>query len=273
MWHYAQAPGRLFPKIERRLREMVDLEIGFFDSGAIAHRAYAAGHRSEHADDGQCGRILGVLREHQMSVDDQWLRRLWPRVKKAIEFIISRDPDRDGILDGAQRNTLDAAWFGKISFTSSLYLAALRAGAVMAREMGDEAFAGQCERIAEVGGKQMLTLFNGEYFFQEEDPRHAQAIGVGPGCYIDQIFGQTWAHWIGLGRLFDREKQHTALRSLWRYNFVPDVGPFRKQFPEGRWYAQAGDAGLIMCSWPKQPVAPDKKQHWQYQYFNECMSG
>jgi hypothetical protein len=28
-----------------------------------------------------------------------------------------------------------------------------------------------------------------------------------------------------------------------------------------------------MCSWPKQSVDPAKKKHWQYMYFNECMSG
>jgi uncharacterized protein (DUF608 family) len=273
VWHYAQAPGRLFPEIELRLREMVDYGLGFFDNGAIAHRTYAQGNKAHHADDGHCGRILGMLREHQMSADGEFLRRLWPRVKKSIEFIISRDPDHDGILDGPQPNTLDAAWFGKISFTSSLYLAALRAGAALAREMDDEAFARQCEQIAEAGAKQMLALFDGEYFIQQEDPNQAAAIGVGPGCYIDQIFGQTWADWVGLGRLFDRDKQLAALRSLWRYNFVPDVGPFREQFPEGRWYAKAGDAGLIMCSWPKEPVDPAKKKHWQYMYFNECMSG
>jgi len=273
VWHYAQAPGRLFPEIERRTREMVDFDLGFFENGAIAHRTYAAGDKKHHADDGQCGRILGMLREHQMSADDAFLRKLWPKVKRAVQFMMSRDPNHDGILDGPQPNTLDAAWFGEISFTSSLYLAALKAGAEMAREMGDDDFARQCEQIAAVGAKRMLDLFNGEYFYQEEDPKHKDAIGAGPGCYIDQIFGQTWAHWVGLDCLFDRDKQLTALKSLWKYNFVPDIGPFREQFPRGRWYAKAGDAGLIMCSWPRQPVEPNKKQHWQYMYFNECMTG
>jgi uncharacterized protein (DUF608 family) len=272
VWHYAQAPGRLFPQIECRTREMVDYGLGFRENGAIAYRTGQA-PMTHHADDGQCGRILGMLREHQMSADDAFLRRLWPKVKQSIEFMIARDPNHDGILDGAQPNTLDAAWYGEVSFTSSLYLAALRAGAAMAREMGDDQFAARCDRIADAGSQQILALFNGEYFIQKEDPKHAGAIGVGPGCYIDQVFGQTWAHWVGLGRLFDRDKQLAALQSLWKYNFVPDVGPFREQFPRGRWYAKAGDAGLIMCSWPKEPVDPDKKKHWQYQYFNECMSG
>ena len=33
------------------------------------------------------------------------------------------------MIEGSQPNTLDAAWFGKISFLASLYLATLRAGA------------------------------------------------------------------------------------------------------------------------------------------------
>jgi non-lysosomal glucosylceramidase len=143
----------------------------------------------------------------------------------------------------------------------------------MAREMGDPDFARRCRAIADRGARSMMTLYNGEYFIQVEDPAHRDAIGTGPGCHIDQVFGQTWAHWVGLGHLFDRAAQLSALRALWRYNFVPDVGPFRQQFRKGRWYATAGDAGLLMCTWPKGGQDPHARDHWQYMYFNECMSG
>ncbi len=272
VWHYAQSPGRLFPQIERLVRQRVDFGIGQHADGAISHRTYAT-KGSNHADDGHCGRLLGVYRDHQMSADDGFLRELWPNVKKAIEFLFTRDADGDGILEGAQPNTLDAAWYGRISFTSSLHIAAMRAGEQMAHEMGDDTLAGRCRAVADAGRQSMLALFNGEYFHQIEDEKHLTAIGVGTGCYIDQMIGQTWAHWTDLGELFDREKQLTALRSLWRYNFVPDVGPFRERFTKGRWYASAGDAGLIMCTWPREPVDPGKQKHWQYRYFNECMSG
>jgi len=270
VWHYAQAPGRLFPQIERDIRERVDFGLALGSDGAIHYRGEFHDH---HADDGQCGRILGVLREHQMSQDDSFLRELWPKVKQSIAFMIQRDADQDGLLNGAQPNTLDAAWYGKISFTSSLYLAALKAGETMARSVGDEPFAERCQKIAETGARNILQTYNGEYFYQIEDPQHQDQIGVGPGCYIDQIFGQTWAHWVDLGRLFDRDKQLSALRALWKYNFVPDVGPFRDLFKRGRWYARAGDAGLIMCSWPRGGKNPNFSKHWQYGYFNECMSG
>ena len=190
VWHYAQAPGRLFPEIERIERERVNFGIGQHADGGIGMRTKLTGS-NEHADDGHCGRVLGVLREHQMSTDDAFLRRLWPNVKKAVQFMIRRDGNADGLLEGAQPNTLDANWYGKISFISSLYLAMLKASEAMATEMGDEQFAGQCREIAKRGQKSIQQTFNGEYFVQIEDPDHKDKIGVGSGCYIDQVFGQT----------------------------------------------------------------------------------
>ncbi|HIJ53860.1 MAG TPA: hypothetical protein HPP66_12000 [Planctomycetes bacterium] len=272
VWHYAQAVGRLFPEIERNHREHVDFGIALHADGGIGHRANLLSS-SHPADDGQCGRILGVYREHQMTADYAFLKRMWPKVKKAIKYMTDRDGNDDGIVEGPQPNTLDAAWFGKISFLASLYLAALRAGEAMAVEMGDTDFAQRCRNIAERGRRNILKLYNGEYFYQIEDPNHLNAIGIGKGCYIDQVFGQSWAFQVGLGRLFDEKKIKSALHALWRYNFVPDVGPFREKFKRGRWYAMAGDAGLLMCTWPKGGLREDFKKHWQYMYFNECMSG
>jgi uncharacterized protein (DUF608 family) len=87
VWHYAQAPGRIFPELERLQRERVDFGLAMHEDGGVGHRANLQGS-SHPADDGQCGRILGVYREHQMSADDQFLRRLWPKVKMAIEYMI-----------------------------------------------------------------------------------------------------------------------------------------------------------------------------------------
>jgi non-lysosomal glucosylceramidase len=272
VWHYAQAPGRIFPEIERIEREGVNFGIGQHADGGIGMRTHLKGSNKP-AHDGQCGRILGAYRDHQMSSDDAFLRRIWPNVKKAIEYLIKCDANGDGLIEGAQPNTLDAAWYGKVSFLQSLYIAALRAGQAMAIEMGDRKFADKCERIAIRGAEIIEELYNGEYFIQIEDPAHKKDIGVGPGCYIDQVFGQSWAHQVGLGRIFDKDKQLSALKSLWKYNFVPDVGPFRDRFKQGRWYAMAGDAGLLMCTWPKGGQNPNFEKHWQYMYFNECMSG
>jgi len=269
VWHYAHAPARLFPQLERALREMTDFGVGFEETGRIRFRAE---HNNHWAVDGQAGCILRTYREHQMSADDKFLRRVWPRAKKALQFLISKDANADGIIDGPQHNTLDADWFGQVAWLSSLYLAALRAGEEMAKEMGDESFARQCREIFEKGRRGLdEKLFNGEYYVQTTDEAHRKAVGSYDGCEIDQVFGQSWACQVGLGRILDQAHTRTALQSLWKYNFTPDVGPYRQAYKPGRWYAMAGEGGLLMCTWPKGE-AERVKENYDF-YFNECMTG
>ncbi len=238
-------------------------------TGSIRFRAE---HNNHWAVDGQAGVILRTWREHQMSADDAFLRRVWPRAKKALEFLISKDAGADGIIDGPQHNTLDADWFGRVAWLSGLYLAALRAGEEMANEMGDPAFARQCRDLFDRGRRAIEeTLFNGEYYVQLADPAHRKTVGSYDGCEIDQVFGQSWAWQVGLGRILDETNTKTALRSLWRYNFTPDVGPYRAVNKPGRWYAMPGEGGLLMCAWPRGEA--QRVPGGFDAYFNECMTG
>ncbi len=274
VWHYAQAVGRVFPELERTTRENVDYGFAYLEDGRILYRGEFTDHE---ATDGQCGTILRVFREHTMSADDGFLRRIWPRVKGSIEFLIKEDGNANGVLEGAQFNTLDSAWYGPISWISSLYLAALRAGSVMAGEMGDPAFAQKCDQLILRGSEWVSEhLFDGEYYFQQRDPDRPEAFGAGIGCHIDQVMGQGWAHQLGLGRILPEDKTRSALQSLWRYNFTPDVGPYRKKFEGGRWYAMPGEAGLIMCTFPKggeREARGGQPGHGFAGYLNECMNG
>ncbi|VGO13157.1 hypothetical protein PDESU_01711 [Pontiella desulfatans] len=104
--------------------------------------------------------------------------------------------------------------------------------------------------LYEKGSKGIAMLYNGEYYVQEEEPAYPKAIGVGPGVYVDQVIGQFWANQLGLVRLYNKEHMQSALNTLWKHNFVPDVESFRKTFTEGRYYAWTGDSALIMCTWP-----------------------
>ncbi|MCG8509466.1 MAG: non-lysosomal glucosylceramidase, partial [Rhodospirillales bacterium] len=101
VWGYVQAPGRLFPVLEQRLREMVDYKPGVgFDgpSGRIYQRSE---QRRDDAVDGQSGAIFRTYLVHQMQPDDTFLKRVYPSVKKAMNYLTNRyDADRDGILTG-----------------------------------------------------------------------------------------------------------------------------------------------------------------------------
>ena len=275
VWHYAQAVGRIFPQIERDIRERVDYGIAFDPkSGVINFR----GEWASLAVDGQAGTILRTYREHQMSPDDRFLRRVWPRVRRAMECLLAKDADGDGLLDGNQHNTLDADWFGQVSWLSSLYLAALRAAEEMAREVSDEIFEARARQAFETGAKSLpAKLFNGEYFIHKGDPDHADVVGAYDGCLIDQVFGQCWAYHVDLGRVLPSGQTLSALEAIWRYNFTPDVGPYRKAHEAGRWYAMPGEGGVLMATFPKGPPQAFRDRPGSgagfAMYFNECMTG
>src|SRR5581483_7553775 len=103
------------------------------------------------ATDGECGTILRIYREHQMTRDTAFLRRVWPRAKQALGWLMSRHDRQDGTLEGPQPNTLDAVWYGEIAWMTGMYAAALYAAAEMADEMGDTAFAKRCRSLADSG--------------------------------------------------------------------------------------------------------------------------
>jgi len=268
VWHYAHAVARLFPQLERDLRRRTDFGTAMDPrTGVINHRGEGAGL----AVDGQAGCILRAYREHQMSADDALLKELWPKIKLAMGCLVRMDRG-EGILEGAQHNTLDQPWFGKIAWLSSLYVAAARACEEMAKEVGDKAYAQEMRGIVDRGSKTIdRELFNGEYYVHIPDKDHVKSVGSHNGCEIDQVFGQSWAWQVRLGRILSEENVKKALASLWRYNFTPDVGPWREKNKPGRWYAMAGEGGLIMCSWPKGDAAR-VQQGFDY-YFNECMTG
>ena len=268
VWHYAHAVARLFPELERDLRRRTDFGTAMDPaSGVINHRGEGAGL----AVDGQAGCILRAYREHQMSADGAFLKELWPRIKAAMGCLVRMDKG-EGIIEGGQHNTLDQPWFGKIAWLSSLYIAAARACEEMAGEVGDDGFGRQMREIVGRGSKNIdRELFNGEYYIQVPDKDHAKTVGSHNGCEIDQVFGQSWAWQVGLGRILGEANVKKALASLWKYNFTPDVGPWREKNKPGRWYAMAGEGGLLMCSWPKGDAA--RVQTGFDYYFNECMTG
>ncbi|MCG8508057.1 MAG: glycoside hydrolase family 116 protein, partial [Rhodospirillales bacterium] len=253
VWGYAQAPGRLFPVIEQRLREMRDLKpgIGFDEETGLV--AYRAGFRFNPAVDGQAGVIMRSYLTHQMQQNDAFLKRNYAAIKQAMNYLTeANDADRDGILTGSQHNTLDAAWYGRITWLSLYYQTALHAMAAMADEMDDTGYAEQCRAIAKRGRANVeAQLFNGEYFYHEVDPEHPHSPGTFEGVEYSQLLGQNWAYHVGLGRVIDHAMASTHLDSLWKYNFTTDVGPYREKYTNGRWFAMPGEGGFIACTWPR----------------------
>ncbi len=288
--HYGQVLGRVFPSLARQRRSQVDFGLALSPEGIIGYRGEFShfGHHDGrgYAVDGQAGTILAAYREHLMAPDDSFIKSIWPQVKKAMQYMILHDKGEtqsaDGLLEGAQYNTLDRIWYGKHAWLSGLYNAALLASAEMAVVVNDTAFAKECLSIAEKGKDNISKqLFNGEYFIQILDPQHLDAPNSNKGCHIDQMLGQYWAHQLGLGLIVEKKKLHRALSSLMKYNFINNYGEFLKKthIPISRWYAEGAEQGVVMCSFPKGGAdkAPGKVNNdWEklvVGYFSEMWTG
>src|SRR5690606_12753796 len=73
------------------------------------------------------------------------------------------------------------------------------------------------------------------------------------GCLADQLFGQNWAHQLGLGYLYPPEAVKKGVDSVWRFNWAPDVAPQNEAHRPERVFAESGEPGLFICTWPRSP--------------------
>lgn len=283
VWNYAQSVSRLFPELERTVRDQQDLGVALDENGAVGFRGEFWPGAVAH--DGQAGILLRTYREHLMSPDDSFLRSVWPRAKKALELLVRDDatPDGgtpDGIVEGRQHNTLDQDWYGEIPWLGGLYVAALRAGAAMAGEYGDAADAARYTALAEKGSALIAQkLWNSQYGYFEQliDPAHASATNSNRGCFADQLFGELYARQLDLPRIFPADKAKSALSTIYRNNFQSDHEGYRASIDihTGRWFAVQGEAGLLMCTWPYggDDEASGAGDPVLVGYFNEVWTG
>ena len=270
VWNYAHSHAMLFPHIARTIREMQDLELRENDGGFHPDTGLV-GFRSNDADaaDGQLGTILKCYREHRMTTDKSFLNRNWSRIKKVMQYSIDQDGNSDGLIENRQHNTYDVDYYGANTFVGSLYLAALRASQEMAKEVGDYTFVSKVSDIYNRGRKNtMKRLWNGEYFIQDVDLEKYPTHQYATGCLSDQLFGQNWAHQLGLGYIYPEDAVKTTMDSVWRYNWAPDITPYNDAFKPFRSYVSPHQAGLLTCTWPKGGYLPNGTA-----YKNELWTG
>lgn len=289
VWNYEQTTAYFFPTMSRSIRESEFLR-NTAENGQQGFRSYLPDGLkiSPHAAaDGQMGCIMKLYRDWQLSGDTEWLRKLWPNAKKALEFAWIKggwDADRDGVMEGVQHNTYDVEFYGPNPLMGIWYLGALRAGEELARAVGDGGAAAEYRRLFEAGKKWTdANLFNGEYYIQQVVGRQkeevAEALRLGEGaadptkpdyqmgvaCLADQLLGQYMAHVTDLGYLVDPANVHKALKSVFRHNFRTDLLDHEAV---QRIYAVNDDAGLLIATYPSgnRPEIP-------FPYFAEVWTG
>ncbi len=289
VWNYETATPYLFPTFARSLRK-ASFGFSMDDAGAMHFRQLLPDgiERSGFAAaDGQMGQIVHAYLDWCLSGDDEWLRALWPRIKKGIEFAWipgGWDPNRDGVMKGVQHNTYDVEFYGPNPQCGIYYLAALRAGEEMANAVGEKDFASECRRVFESGRSWIdANLFNGNYYVQQirpyrndqiaaslrssmgaDDPEHPE-YQVGKGCLVDQLVGQYLAQVCGLGDLLNGSNIRKTLASIYTYNHKRTL---YNHDSVQRTFALNDESALVICDYAEAP-----RPQIPFPYFAEVMTG
>jgi uncharacterized protein (DUF608 family) len=289
VWNYAQAIPHLFPNLERTLREL-ELERSIDEQGHVNFRSALPDGPTPHdfhpAADGQLGGILKLYRDWQVSGDESWLRRLYPKAKLSLDYCIARwDPQRQGALSEPHHNTYDIEFWGPDGMCTSIYCAALAAMADMAEAIAQPQDVHTYRALARRSADYLeRELFNGEFFIQtvmsdqlrageqfRKTVAELQAQGnelaevlqiegpmyqYGTGCISDGVIGAWMARMCGVESPQSRTAVRKHLRSVYRYNFRPDL--FHHACAQRPGYAVGHEGGLILCTWPRggKPTLP-----------------
>jgi uncharacterized protein (DUF608 family) len=250
-------------------------------------------HDFHAAADGQLGGIMKVYREWRIIGDVNWLKKMYPMVKRSIDYCIKTwDPKSKGIVEEPHHNTYDIEFWGPEGMCTSFYLGALYAIAEMGKFLQEDV--SMYNSLYAKGKKYMETeLYNGEYFIQKiqwtglnaPNPVEAQSFATqytdealellkkegpkyqyGSGCLSDGVLGGWIAQMCGLNDLLDVEKTRSHLLAVHKYNLKKDLSDHPN--PQRPSYALGHEGGLLLCSWPK-----GGKLSLPFVYSNEVWTG
>ena len=289
VWNYETATAFLFPTFSRSLRKAA-FGYSLDEEGALRARQMLPDGKERDpivATDGQMGEILHAYIDWRQSGDLVWLKAMWPKVKRAMEFAWTQggwDNSRSGVSGGVQNNTYDVAFLGPNPLCGIYYLGALRAAQEMAVLVGDTSSSAQYRQAFERGSRWTdANLFNGEFYVQKIQGFRTDEIApvlrpglaggdsekpqyqLGEGCLIDQLMGQYLAYVAGLGPLVSTENVRKTLASIYAFNYKRSLEEHNNV---ERTFALNDEAAIVICDYGKaaRPRIP-------FPYFAEVMTG
>jgi uncharacterized protein (DUF608 family) len=160
--------------------------------------------------------ILLVYRYYKFSHDQQFLRDVYPKLVKALEWELRQDRDDDGLpeLEGTGDTGFDTTPIrGPDSYTSSLFIASLRALERISQELGEQEMLDRAHSLREKAAKRFNSLYNGKYFRAWDGEPN-----VGDAVFLGQIAGEWWRAILDLDPITEEEKVKSALESIYDAN-------------------------------------------------------
>ena len=252
VWDYAQTVAFLFPELEQSARRN-EFMVETNPDGKMTFRTQRGFGLPDWemyaATDGQYGTIMRAWREWKLGGDRAFLQEIYPSVLRAFDYGLKEwDSDGDGVPDARQHNTYDIEFYGPNPLCAVMMLGATRAVEEMARELGDDARVREMQALFPKARQNFEKLcWQGEYYVQRLDDVDKYPYQFGVGCLSDQLLGQTIASISGLGDLLPAERLDSAIRAVYRYNFLD--GSKRNPCMQ-RLYVAPDEPGLVLCSWP-----------------------
>jgi uncharacterized protein (DUF608 family) len=178
--------------------------------------------------------VLLCYRDYLFTKDKKFLKKVYPNIKRAIEWQISQDKNRDFLPDDEGQDQTFDMWnfYGTNSYTAGIFLAALLAAIKIARLFGDKRLVKIYKEWFKKGRKSFEgKLWNSQYFVNWV----CNEKGCEASSNIAQLTGQWYAHILGLGYITDRSKIRKAIRSILRlHSGKAKYGLINSVFSDGR---------------------------------------
>ena len=182
--------------------------------------------------------VLTIWRDYALTGgnDQEFLSYSWSAVKQAMEHLRRYDTDGDGLIKngGFPDQTYDE-WVahGESAYSGSLYLAALRATAAMAKKLGDANAASTYDALSKKAEAAFVkNLWNGTYFNYDQSSSYRTEI------MAEQLAGQWFAKLTGLGDLVPAQMSRSALQHVFDFNVMKfqkgEMGAVNGMGPEGQ---------------------------------------
>lgn len=200
--------------------------------------------------------ILMVYRDYLWTGDKEFLKKMWPHIKHAIEYELSIDWDGDGIpnIEGSALTYDGWPMHGTSVYVASVWLAGLRASIEAGKILGDDEAVKTYSALYEKAKRSFIEeLWNGEYFILYNDVATGRKDIC---CMLDQMNGQWYAHMLDLGYILPKDMVKSAITACYKYN--------RKPVQQGMAYIdwQKGEC-WVNGAWPRGgATVPEIGNQW-----------
>lgn len=177
--------------------------------------------------------VLLCYRDYLLTKDKAFLKKVYPNIKRAMEWEFAQDRNRDFLPDNEGQDQTFDMWkfYSTNSYTAGIFLAALLACIKIAKIFGDKRSEERYKSWFKKGRESFeKKLWNRKYFSNYV----CTDKGGEDSCTTAQLNGQWYAHLLGLGYIADKHKIRKAIRSILRLNSKKSpYGPVSSVFQDG----------------------------------------